>query len=141
MLDDRNSNQLFIREEVSQWLFKISCFSVLSVDKSSLLQLVSKSSSSLKAILMSPSAVRHAVKQEGQSVPEIVATAPGHHAKCSRQYVLSVARKLKCLSNPVKVDRCIVVIATVRSDRANNASLVLRTYIGWGIAPMYFTRM
>lgn len=69
---------------------------------------------------MSLNAVHHAVRQEGRIVMEIAVHAPGHRGKCSRQSVLNVVRKLRCLSNHVRVDRYIVVISTAKSDRAAN---------------------
>ena len=66
---------------------------------------------------MSPSVVHHAVKQGKQNVTATVATvATGPGAKCSPRYVLSVAKRLKYRSSPVKADQCIVVIATVSKD-------------------------
>ena len=70
---------------------------------------------------MSPSVVRHAVKQGKRNVTATVATGPG--AKCSPRYVLSVAKRLKYRSSPVKADQCIVVIATVSKDKVDNVSL------------------
>ncbi len=70
---------------------------------------------------MSPSVVRHAVKQGKRNVTETVAT--GHAGKCSPRYVLSVAKTLKYRSSPVKADQCIVVIATVSKDKVDNVSL------------------
>jgi len=84
------------------------------VELPSLLALRSKSSSNLKAIPMSLSVVRHAVKQGKRNVTETVAT--GHDGKCSRQYVLSAAKTLKYHLSLVKADRYIVVIATVSKD-------------------------
>jgi len=63
---------------------------------------------------MSPSVVHHAVKQGKQNVTATVATGP--EGKCSLRYALSVVKRLKYHSSPVKVDRCIVVIATVSKD-------------------------
>ncbi len=80
----------------------------------SLSALRNKSSSNLKAILTSPSAVRHAAKQGKQSVTETVATAIDPGAKCSLRYAPNAVKKLKYHSSPVKVDQCIVVSATVR---------------------------
>ena len=65
---------------------------------------------------MSPSDALLAARQESQSVTELVATATDPDAKCSLQYVPSVAKRLRCHSSPAKVDRCIVVSATVRKD-------------------------
>ena len=73
-----------------------------------------KSSFNLRAILMSPSAVQHAVKQGKQNVTATVATDPGD--KCSPQYALSVAKIPKYHLSLVKVDQCIVVSATVSKD-------------------------
>ena len=73
-----------------------------------------KSFSRLKAILMSLSAVPRAVKQGRQIVTEMVTTGPSD--ECFPQYVPRVVRKPKYRSNPVKVDQCIVVNATVKPD-------------------------
>ena len=50
----------------------------------------------------------------------VTATDPG--AKCSPQYALSVVKTPKYHSSPVKVDRCIVVSATVVSDRTDKST-------------------
>ena len=84
------------------------------MDKSSLSLLANKSSMHLVACRMNPGVAPSAVDQGKQSVPEIVAT--GHNAKCSLQYVPSVAKKRKYLSSLTKIDRCIVVNATKQSD-------------------------
>jgi len=73
-----------------------------------------KSSSSLKAILTSPSAVHHVGKQGKQSAMGVVATVPD--AECSLPYVLSAVTNAKYLSSLVRVGLCIVLSATIRSD-------------------------
>lgn len=65
---------------------------------------------------MSPSAVPRAARQGNQSVMEIATIATGPDAKCFRQYALSAAKRPKYPLNPEAVDRCIVAIATVKSD-------------------------
>ena len=102
----------------------------LIVDRSSLLRLVSKSSIHLVAYKMNLGVVPSAAEQGKRSVTEMMVT--GRRAECSRQYALSVAKILKCLLSPERIDRYIVVSATVRSNRADKDSLALRTYIGWG---------
>ena len=89
-------------------------FNVPIVELLLLSALRNKNSSNLKAILTSLSAVPHAANQGRQNVTGMLAT--GHNVKCSPQYVPSVARKPKYRSSPAKVDPCIVVSATVRSD-------------------------
>lgn len=66
---------------------------------------------------MSPSVAPHAVRQGSQSVPEIVATAP--HARCFPQHAPSVARILKYPLNLAVIGRCIVAIATEKSDQVD----------------------
>lgn len=82
---------------------------------------------------MSLSAVPRAAKQGNQSATEVVAlaaaTAP--RAKCFPPYAPSVVKKPKCRLNLAVVDRYIVAIVTVKSDRIDNAGLTLRTYLGW----------
>ena len=63
---------------------------------------------------MSPSAARHVAKLGNQSAMLVVAM--GIVARCSRQYVLNVAKILKCHSSPGMIDRYTVEIATARSD-------------------------
>jgi len=72
---------------------------------------------------MTPSAVPHAVKKgrHGRTATvatamEMIAIATGLDAKCSLRYAPSVEKLLKCHSSPAKIDRCIVAIATIRSD-------------------------
>jgi len=64
---------------------------------------------------MSLGVVPHAVEPKKHSVPtvETMATVPGD----------------ECLSL-VKADRRIVAIATIRSDLAEHANLLLKTYMG-----------
>jgi len=76
----------------------------------------SKSSSNPRAILMILSAAPHAARQEKQSDTEMIATAAVLAAKCFRQYAPSVAKIPKYPLNPVRGDRCIAAIATVKSE-------------------------
>ena len=92
-----------------------------------------KSSSNLKVILTSLSAVPPAAKQGRQSVTEMVALATDPNAKCSRQYAPSVAKRPKYRSSLVKVDQYIVVTATVRSDQTDNFSFDLEDIPRLGI--------
>jgi len=82
-----------------------------------------KSSFNPRAILMSPSAVLHAVRQGRQSGTEVVVTATGSHAKCFLPYAPSAAKTPKCLLSLPMAGRSIVAIATVKSDRVDNAGL------------------
>jgi len=68
---------------------------------------------------MSPSAAPHAARQGSQNDTEIVTTDPDEG--CFRQHAPSVAKIPKYLLNLVLVDRCIVAIATVKSDRVASA--------------------
>jgi len=65
---------------------------------------------------MSPSVVPRAARQGSQSDMEIVAAATTLAAKCFPQHAPSVAKIPKYPLNLVLVDRCIVAIATVKSD-------------------------
>jgi len=80
-----------------------------------------KSFSSLRAILMSPSAVPNAARHGSQSVTEAAAMDPD--ARCFPRYVPSVAKILKYLSNLAVIDRFTVAIATVKSDRVDNTGV------------------
>ena len=82
----------------------------------SLSALKSKSFLHPKAIPMTPSAVPHAAKPGSQHATAIVAIAQGLDAKCSPQYVPSVAKTRKYHLSLAKVDQCTVEIATVRSE-------------------------
>jgi len=70
---------------------------------------------------MIPSAVPRAAVQGSQSATEAAVTDP--HARCFPQYARSAAKKLKYPSNLAVISQCTVAIATVKSDRAHNASL------------------
>ena len=72
---------------------------------------------------MSPSDVPHAAKQGRQSDLEIVATATDSDAKCFLQYAPSAAKTRKCPLSLAMVDRSIVAIATIKSDRVDRASV------------------
>lgn len=63
---------------------------------------------------MSQNVVPPAVNQGDPNVPEAVL---GHHARCSRQYVLSVVRRLKYRSSHVKADQYIAVTAIAKSNQ------------------------
>ncbi|MEE9520123.1 MAG: hypothetical protein V3V43_00115 [Dehalococcoidales bacterium] len=65
---------------------------------------------------MSPSAAPRAARQGSQSDTGMVAIARGLNAKCSPQYVPSVAKTPKCHLSLAKADRSIVEIATVRLE-------------------------
>ena len=89
---------------------------------SSLSALTSKSYSNPEAIPTSPSVAANAAMQGRQAVTETVATAMvivdtviAPLARCSPWFVQTVARKLKYRLSLVKVDQCIVEIATTKS--------------------------
>ena len=103
----------------------------------SLSALRNKSISQLKAIPTIPSAAPHAAKPGSQNATEVVAITQGLDAKCSPQYVPSVAKTRKYHLSLVKADQCIVEIATVQPNPADNAGLVLRAYIGRNTWLMY----
>ena len=46
----------------------------------------------------------------------VVVVVTGADARCSLLYVLSVARKPKCLSSLVEIDQYIVLIATTKAE-------------------------
>jgi hypothetical protein len=82
-----------------------------------------KSNSHLEAMPTALSAVPHAARQEKYgkmaTVPTtigIIAIATNLNAKCFLRYVPSAAQLPRCHSSLVKIDRCIVEIATTRSD-------------------------
>jgi hypothetical protein len=125
-LDDRNSNQLFRREEVIQWVFKTSRSNAPIVGRSSSSQLVSKSSMHLVAYRMNLNVVPSAAEPESQNAMQMVATSPDD--RCSRQYVPAVAKTPKYRSSPAMIDRYIAVIATLKSDWADKASLLSKTW-------------
>jgi hypothetical protein len=84
------------------------------VELLSLSLLGNKNSSSLKAILTSPSAVPHAAKHVSLNVTEMVVTATDLSVKCSRQYVPSVVKTPKYRSSLVKAGQYIAAIATIK---------------------------
>jgi len=90
------------------------------------------------AILMSPSAVPHAARQGRQSGMEVVVTATGH-AKCFLPYAPSAAKTPKCLLSLSLAGRSIVAIATVNSDRLDNAGLTMNIH-GPGIPGQCMSR-
>lgn len=70
---------------------------------------------------MSPSVAQNAVRPGKNASTEtvaiamvMIAIATDLDARCSLQYALSVASKLKCRSSPVRADQCIAVIATAK---------------------------
>lgn len=87
----------------------------------SLSALRNKSFSNPEAILMSPSAVPRAARQGSQSVTEAAATGPAD--RCFPQNVPSAARTPKYPLNLAGISRFTVAIATVQSDRIDNAAL------------------
>jgi len=118
VLDDQGSNQLFIREEVIQWVLRTSQSSVPIAELPSPSRLKSKNSSRPEAIPTSPSAVKPAGRQGSQSATETeaVATATGPNGKCFPQLAPNVAKRPKYRSSRAKVDQYIVAIATIRSN-------------------------
>ena len=132
MLDNQSSDQLR-KEEVIQWALRTNRSGVPIVGQPSHSALRNKSSSNLRAILMSLSVVPHAEKPGKHSATNRTARVTGLDVKCFLLSALSVVRKPKCHSSLAKVDRYIAAIATVRSDKANNTSFILRTNLGWSI--------
>jgi|GEM_PF-6857824 hypothetical protein len=66
---------------------------------------------------MSPSVVRHAVRQGSQNAMEVATTE--HHARCFPQHVPSVAEIPKSLLNPAVISQYTVVIAIEKSDQVD----------------------
>ena len=76
---------------------------------------------------MSPSAVPNVARLGKRNAPEVVvAMATVHHAKCSLQRALSVAKTLKYPLNRAAIDLFIVAIATVKLNPVDKAGLPLR---------------
>ena len=96
---------------------RISQSSVPIAELLSLSALTSKSFSNPGAILMIPSAVPRAARQGSQSATETVATEP--HVRCFLQHAPSAARIPKYPLNLVVIGRCIVAIATEKSDQVD----------------------
>jgi len=109
---------------------RISRSDVPIVGLPSLSALGNKSSSNLKALPMSLSVVPHAVEPTKHSVPTMETTATVPSGKCFLPSTPSVGKTRKYRLSLVKADRCIVAIATIRSDSADHASLFLKTYMG-----------
>ncbi len=72
---------------------------------------------------MIPSAVPHAARKGRHGSTATVATAigmiamaTGLNAKCFLRYAPSVVKLPRYHSGPAKIGRCIVAIATIRSD-------------------------
>jgi hypothetical protein len=82
-----------------------------------------KSSISPRAILMSPSDVPHADRQGRQSGTEVVATATGSHVRRLLPHAPSAGTTPRCLLSLLVAGRSIAAIATVKSDRVDNAGL------------------
>ena len=79
-----------------------------------------------EAILTSLSIVPHVARKGKHGSTETVATAvamtaTGHHAKCSPRDVPSMVKTPKYPLNLAVVDRCIAVIATVKSNRVDSS--------------------
>jgi len=89
-----------------------------------------KSSSNLKALPMSLSVVPHAVEPTKRSVPVAETTATVPSGKCFVPSTPGVGKTWKYRLSLLKIDQCIVAIVTIRSDLADHASLLLKTYIG-----------
>jgi len=94
---------------------------------------------------MIPSAAPHAAKKGKHGSTATVATAmemiaitTGLDGKCFLQYAPSVEKLPRCHSSPAKIDRCTVAIATIRSDLADHANLLLKKYIGQGYLAYVF---
>ncbi len=81
------------------------------------------------------SAVPHAARKGKHGSTATVATAigmiaTGLNAKYFLRYAPSVEKLPRDHSSPAKIGRFIVAIVTIRSDLADHASLLLKTYIG-----------
>ena len=74
---------------------------------------------------MSQSAAPHAARQESQSVTETAAAATGPDARCFPRYVPSAAKTPKYPLNLAVISQFTVAIVTVKSDRVDNAGLIL----------------
>ena len=110
-------------EEGIQWLLRTSRLRAPTVELNLLSVLRNKSSSHLKAIPTNRSGALPAVRQGRHgAATEAMATATDPSVRCSPQSAPSVARIVKCRFNPVKVDRYIVVTATIPSDKTDDIS-------------------
>jgi hypothetical protein len=94
---------------------------IVGLTSASLLR--SKSSFNPRAIPTSPSAVPHADRRGRQSGMEVVGIATGPQGKCFLPYAPSAAKTPKCLLSLPTAGRSIAAIATIKSDRLDNAGL------------------
>ena len=93
---------------------------------------------------MSPSAALRAARQGSQSVTEIAAmeiAAMPPDARCFPQHARSVARVPKYPLNLAVISRYIVAIATVKSDRVDNAVLTFEHTQAGDARPVYVARI
>ncbi len=89
-------------------------YNVLTVVPNLPLPLRNRSSMLVGVILMNPSVAHPAVRQREPSTTTLEAS--GLVAKCMLQYVLSVAKTVKCHLSPERAGQYIVVTATARLD-------------------------
>jgi hypothetical protein len=80
---------------------------------------------------MSPSAALHAVRQGKLSAMEIAAEVTGHHARCSLQPALSVAKTLNYPLNHAGTIQCTAATATERLDQADKRGSI-SSYVLFG---------
>ena len=86
-----------------------------------------RSSTHPKAISTTPSDAPHVVKPEKQSdMEEVAVIVTGNRDRCSLQFALNAAKKPKCRSSPMEIDRYTAVSAIIRLNRADNESPILR---------------
>jgi hypothetical protein len=111
-LDDRDSSQVLLRKEVIQWDLQTKRYNVLTVVLHSPLLLRNKSSMLVRDILTSPSVAPLAVKQKEPST--IAPEVPELTARCIPQYVMNVAKTVKCPLSLERAGQYIVVSATTR---------------------------
>lgn len=124
----------FQLEEVIQWVFKTRRSSVMIVKMPLLSALRNKKLSKPEAILTIPSVAPHAARKgkHGNSpavatAMEMMAIASGLAGKCFPQYAPNAEKLPRFHSSLAKIDRYIAATATIRSGRADHASLPLKT--------------
>ncbi len=79
---------------------------------------------------MSLSVAPRAVEPTKRSVPAMETTATVPSGECLVPSTPGVGKTRKYCLSPSKIDQYIVAIVTIRSELADHASLLLKTYMG-----------
>jgi hypothetical protein len=102
----------------------------------SLSLLTNRNSTHPRVLPTNQGVVPHVARRERQSVTAMVVAATVRSGRCTRRYVLNVAKRHRCHSSHAEISRSIAAIVTARREHPGRKDRYNYT-IDWNIPPVY----